>query len=76
MFFFSRFLFEENVIVTKNCIKENNKRICEEDQDSEEEIEYFPVKELILPVKFIATYFLPKVVLVVGMTNKHFVVIP
>ena len=76
MFFCFWLLFEQNVIVPENCIRENNKRIGEEDQDREEKIEYFPVKVVILPVKLKATYFLPKVVLIVRMTDKKFVVVP
>ena len=76
MFFCFWILLEENVIVPKNCIKENNKRICEEDKDREEKIENFPIKVEIIPVKFKATNFLPKVVLIVWMTDKEFVVVP
>ena len=47
IFFFFWFLIEENVIVSKNCTKENNKRIGEEDQDSKEEIENFPVELIV-----------------------------
>ena len=40
-------MIEENVIVPKNCTKENNKRIGEEDQDSKEEIENVPVELIV-----------------------------
>ena len=47
MFFCFWLLFEQNVIVSENCIRENNKRIGEEDQDSKEEIENFPVELIV-----------------------------
>ena len=42
---------------------------------SEEHVEYSPIDSIEPPVKFKATYFLPKETLVVRVTNKEFVVV-
>ena len=75
MFFYVRFLLKENVIVSKDCIEKYKNWISKEDKDDEETVAYSPVDIVILPMKFKATYFLPKEVLVVRVTNKQFVVV-
>ena len=69
-------LSKENIIVAKDCIQEDNKRVGEKDQDGEEDVKKFPVAVVILPVEFKSTDFSPEVILIVGVTYKHLVVVP
>ena len=74
--FLSSWLLSKENIVSKDCIKEDNKGVGEEDQDCEEDVVQFPVEVVVFPMKLKSTDFLPKIVLIVRMANQVFVIVP